>query len=91
MRPVTIPDELIQPGTVRRVFAAPNGDLTDDQIRPAEALIRRGEDDLAVISCMLELEPGDLERLQSGGRVWLTMVGGLAPFDVTVLDEGQVP
>ena len=91
MRPVPIPDELVEPGSVRRVFSAPNGDLTDDQIRPAEALIRRGPDDAAVISCMLELEEGDLERLLAGGRVWVTMLGGLVPFDVTVQAEGQVP
>lgn len=91
MRPVIIPDELVQPGTVRRIIAAPDGDLTHDEIRPVESLISRGPDDVARLSMMLELEDGELDRLAAGGKIWLTMLGGVAPFDIVVLDEGQVP
>lgn len=91
MIPVTIPDELVQPGSVRRVIAAPDGDLTNDEIRPVESLIKAGPDGVAQLSMMLQLEDGELEHLVNGGRVWLTMLGGIAPFHVEVLDEGQVP
>lgn len=85
MIPTSIPDDLIEPGTVRRVFAAPNGDLLDDQIRPCEALIsRHPETDLAAVHVRLDLEAGELEKLNAGEPVWLTMLGGLAPFDVRV-------
>lgn len=85
MIPTTIPDELIEPDSLRRVIAAPNGDLLDDKIRPVEALVSRDPDtDLVAIKVRLELEDGELERLASGRPVWLTMLGGLAPFDVQV-------
>lgn len=85
MIPTTIPDALVKPGTVRKVIAAPNGDLTDDNIRPVEAIVSRDEaTDLAAISVRLELEPGEIERLTAGQPVWLTMLGGLAPFYVEV-------
>lgn len=85
MIPTTIPDELVKPGTVRRVFSAPNGDLMDDTIRPVDALVSRDPDtDLASIQVRLVLEDGELERLMAGKPVWLTMLGGLAPFYVQV-------
>lgn len=87
MQPVPIPEDLIQPGTVRRVISAPNGDLLDDNIRPVEALISRDEStELAAFSMRLVLEEGELQRLMEGKPVWLTMLGGVAPFSVTVED-----
>lgn len=92
MRPIPIPDELVEPGTVRRIIAAPDGDLTNDTIRAVESLISADTDGIALLSMMLVLEDGELEKLQTGGgRIWLTMRGAVAPFDVRVLDEGQVP
>lgn len=85
MIPTSIPDELVKPGTQRRVFAAPNGDMLDDNIRPCEALISRDEaTNLAAIRVRLELEPCEAEAIAAGKPVWLTMLGGLAPFDVQV-------
>jgi hypothetical protein len=85
MQPTTIPDDLIEPGTVRRVISAPNGDLLDDNIRPVEALISRDRPtQLAAFKMRLTLEPGELERLMAGKPVWLTMLGGVAPFSVDV-------
>ena len=85
MIPTTIPDELIKPDSQRHVIAAPNGDLLDDNIRPVEALIERDPPtDLVAIKVRLVLEDGELERLTSGKPVWLTMLGGLAPFDIQV-------
>ena len=87
MQPTPIPDELIEPGTVRRVISAPNGDLLDDNIRPVDTLISRDEPtQLAAFRMRLVLEDGELERLQAGKPVWLTMLGGVAPFSVAVED-----
>lgn len=85
MIPTTIPDELVEPGTVRRVVSAPNGDLLDDHIRPVEALVSSdAATGLAAIRVRLVLEEGELERLTAGQPVWLTMLGGLSPFHVEV-------
>lgn len=89
MRPVPIPDELVQPGTVRRLVQAPPGE--EDVVRPVESLISADTDGTALLSMMMKLEDGDIEKLQAGGRIWLTMRGGIIPFSVHVLDEGQVP
>lgn len=92
MFPVTIPDELVLEGSVRRIIAAPDGDLTNDDIAPVESLIRRADDGVSALLMMqLKLEPGELELLQNGGNVWLTMWGAVVPFNVCVLPEGQVP
>lgn len=87
MQPTVIPEDLVEPGTVRRVISAPNGDLVDDNIRPVDALISRDEPTgLAAFRMRLVLEPGELDRLIAGKPVWLTMLGGVAPFSVTVED-----
>jgi len=83
--PTPIPDELIADGEHRRVFAAPDGDLLNEDIRPVEALISRDSStDLAAIKVRLVLEDNEIDRLQAGKPVWLTMLGGLTPFDVQV-------
>jgi len=85
MRPTSIPDELVEAGTLRKVISAPNGDLLDDNIRPVEALISRHDaTQLAAFRMRLVLEDGELEALQAGKPVWLTMLGGITPFDLQV-------
>jgi hypothetical protein len=84
MRPTPIPDAEVWEGAVRKVIAPPNGDLTDNTIAPVEALI-----DQSVIgprfSMRCELEGDDLERLQAGAVVWVSMYGEhLHPFSVDV-------
>lgn len=87
MIPVPIPNELVPEGYVRRVFAAPDGDLTNPDIRPVEVLARKAPGmDTAEISVHLILEGDELERLNAGGSVWLIMLGGLMPFQVEVSD-----
>lgn len=90
MRPVPIPAETVWEGGVRRVFAAPDGDLTNPDIGPVDVIVDAGLGGVARVNVLLQLEDGDLERLQSGGAVWLSMLGGLMPFALTVVDaEGQ--
>lgn len=85
MRPSTIPDEEVRPGTLRKVIAAPDGDLTGEGgIEAVEALIDEGplgrEFWLRVV-----LEDGDLDALERDGRFWLVMHGcRLQPFRLTV-------
>lgn len=92
MHIVTIPDELVVPGSVRRIIAPPPGDLAAAEILPVESLIRRGPDGVdALLSMCLDLDEGDLAVLEAGGKVWLTMLGAVVPFNVCVLPDGQVP
>lgn len=92
MRPSTIPDGEVRPGTLRRVIAAPDGDLTGaGGIEAVEALIDEGELGreywLRVV-----LEPGDLETLAITGRFWLVICGcGLAPFRLELAGEAADP
>jgi hypothetical protein len=85
MRP--IPLDIPPPaGFVKRVIAAPDGDLTNDQIRPVEAFVGVGEDGIPrYIMCIL-LEPEDLERIKAGIHYfWLTVLGTrLSPFDMVM-------
>jgi hypothetical protein len=86
MRPTTIPDSEIWQGAHRMIMAPPDGDLTNDKIRPLEMLAEI-HDGTPTYSAMCTLEPGDLEMLQAGGRVWVTFYGGVMPFCVTVAGQ----
>ncbi len=81
MRPTPIPDE-IAPGTRRVVVAAPNGDLTDDNIRPVEPLVTE-EAGGRWYTVMLVLEPGDLDLLEAGQPIWLSFAAGVPVFQVS--------
>lgn len=62
-----------------------------DAIRAAEVCVRHlaSYGGLPVLSTRCVLEPGDLEKLQAGGSVWVHFYGGqLLPFDVNVLSPG---
>jgi hypothetical protein len=87
MRATPIPDAEVWPGAVRRVFTPPDGDLTNPIIAPCEALIDRSPITGAVnISVRCVTEPGDLEKLEAGGVVWLTFWGAMVPFALTVAE-----
>ena len=88
MRPIPIPDELQQPGVRRIVIAPPGGDLTNDQIRPVEALAAIVPEGIC-LTMLVALEDGDLDRLTEMRRpaVWLSMyTNQLPPFAVEVAD-----
>lgn len=86
MRPTPIPDNEVWDGAVRRVFAAPDGDLTNPDIAPVETLIDRSPTSGAVnLSVRCVLEDGELEKLQAGGTIWLTFWGVMVPWSATVV------
>lgn len=86
MRPTPIPDAEVWAGAVRRVFAAPGGDLTDADVAPVEALVDRSPKTGVInLSCRCVLEDGDLEKLAAGGVVWVTFWGAMVPWAVAVV------
>lgn len=90
MRPTPIPDHEVWEGATRRVFAAPDGDLTNPDIAPCEALVDVSPSTgVRNISVRCELEAGDLEKLQAGGTVWLTFWGGMVPWAATVVEPRE--
>lgn len=104
MRPIPIPDtvvmmdagkqvDVIDTATggalPRMVISPPDGDLTNDRIRPVEALVGVDPEQGPIVTVLVALEDGDLDRLQSMERpaVWLSMyTGQIPPFAVEVAD-----
>jgi hypothetical protein len=68
------------------VIAPPDGDLTNPDISPVEAIASATE--LGTwLSVRMVLDPGDLEQLAAGGVVWLSFMGGaMPPFAVAVTE-----
>lgn len=86
MRPTPIPDSEVWEGASRRVLAAPDGDLTNRDIAPVEALVDRSPSTGALnLSVRCVLEGDDLAKLQAGGTVWLTFWGCMVPWSSTVV------
>ena len=88
MRPSAIPDAEVRAGSLRRVIAAPDGDLTGEGgIEPVEVLIDEGplgrEFWLRIV-----LEDGDLEAITVDRRFWLVLHGcHLQPFRLALAGE----
>jgi hypothetical protein len=86
--PVPIPDDCVPAGCVRKVIGPPDGDPTGD-IRPVETVIGVVDGEMR-IAVLVELEDGDLERLQHTPAIWLTMVGNhLHPFSMHIADGDE--
>lgn len=68
------------------VIAPPDGDLLHPTIAPVEALIQITEDHVPAYSVRMLFEDGDLERLQRGGRIWVTFMGHMVPFNLQTTD-----
>ncbi len=83
MRPAPIPDAMVWEGARRVVIAPPDGDLTNPDIAPVEAVVDRSPG-VPVLSVRCVLEDDDLDKLQAGGNVWISFVGHMVPFSVTV-------
>lgn len=87
MRPIPIPDELVVGGLRRFVVAAPDGDLTNEEVGAVEVLA--GIDPKMGIcqTILVALEAGDLERLTEHPAIWLSMYTPQLPvFSVEVAD-----
>lgn len=78
-----VPIDQVPEGWERRVLAAPNGDLLDDTIRPLEVVVAL-QDSARVFVSQWQLDPGDLERLQAGEPIRLSVWGVQPPVAVSV-------
>lgn len=87
MRPVTPPVELVDDQHVLRTISVPD-DLVE-HVDPVEAIISSGPDGLAEIHVLIELEPGEARRLRATGQLWLTFLGGVTPFRISVDAPGE--
>ena len=83
MRAGLIPDNEIPADAHRIVMAPPDGDLTRTDIAPAEMIVQQGPHGLQY-SARMVLEPGEREAIAAGAPVWLTFIGGVAPFSAHV-------
>ena len=89
MQPISIPDHLVRPGSVRQV-AKPADDARLAHVEDCQALVSRDQrTGLARVEVRLELEPGELEELQAGGHVWVTFLGGILPFSVSTRPDEE--
>lgn len=87
MRAVPIPNDEIPTGAIRKPIMAPPG--TEDFCGAVDAAID-GESPFGGRRFMMrvELEPGDLERLQSDPHFWLVLhVEQLVPFGFAFTEE----
>lgn len=76
-----MPDELVFEDGERMVIAPPDGDLTNEKISPAEAIVVRAENETPTYTFVIQLETDDLETIErDGGRFFYTTVGLVAPF-----------
>lgn len=75
MRPIPIPDgmaEAFEQPAERKVIAAPNGDLTNPDIAPLEAVYQVTDQGFQ-IHALIKIEEADFETLKATeGRFWLT-------------------
>lgn len=89
MRPVPIEDGDVWPGARRLVIGPPVGHELTGDIRPVEALVESSPQYGTVFRCKIQLEPGDLERLQANGGVfWVSQMSPrMVPWDVAIAEE----
>jgi hypothetical protein len=83
MHPVPIPSSLVQPNQTRRVISAPGGDLLDTSVAPVEALVEDHQGS-PLYSVRVQLDRGDLQRLNRGDKVWVRFWGVIPPFEIEV-------
>lgn len=93
MRPVPVPDSAARahPDEQRVVVAAPDGDLTNDSIRPVDTLtglLDVGDAGyLRGFRVYLRPDDDDLARIAAGGHIEVTFITPqLVPFAVDVVD-----
>lgn len=100
MRPVPIPDHHVpdtwdpeaKTGHRRVVIAPPDGNLTNEEIRPVEAIVYDDPNGLRTITVLVAPEDGDVEVLQAGGHLAISFMSArLAPFAMWMVppDDGD--
>lgn len=62
MRPVPIDETEVPLGARRLIVAPPDGDLTNDEIRPVEAVVFSHPSGQRLFAMKVRLDPGDLEH-----------------------------
>lgn len=87
MRPGPIPEHLIDETRVAMNITVPD-DLTE-HVDPVTALVDAGPDGIARISIPMQLEDGDLRKLRSTGVLWVSFLGGVTPFALSVTAPGE--
>lgn len=96
MTPIPVPKSMAaaRPWATPKVFAAPNGDLTDDTIRPAEVLVdpdgARTPGGLPgpAMRIYARLDADEVAALADGGYVEITLCQPvLPPFALTVYER----
>lgn len=91
MRLIPVPEsaEAKYPEGVKKVISAPDGDLLNDECRPADMLIRRVEfmeGETHEFTAFFQLEPDDVDKLtENGGVLELTLISHVVPFNLTFL------
>lgn len=93
MRPIPIGDDEFawfadQQNPRKKVYSAPDGDLTNPDIHPVE-MVEHDSDLGTLYSVVVALEGDDLEILNRGGKIVLTMIGSVPPFDLQVCVTGD--
>lgn len=89
MRPVPVPEWLRSQEWVKetRVYAAPNGDLTSDVIRPAEGLLYDSHyqgQSIPMVAAVLLFEEEDIAAINRGARhLLMSWVGDRMPVFIT--------
>lgn len=86
MRPIPIPDAVVnERGGNRRVIGEP-GDPTRTDVRPCEYLVGRSTlyPDRPTVSALVELDDDDRAAIAAGARLWLTFDGGELPWSLEI-------
>jgi len=93
MKPIPLPSDVeLSIDQVRRVIAAPNGSLIDDNIRPVEAVVEPvnlGTEEQQVLAIQLTvcigLEDDDIFKLLEAGHFYLSFIGHVVPFNLRMV------
>lgn len=92
MKPSDIPEKEMWGGSARHTFGAPEG--MEENVRPLEVLVDIDETLGPEINVRIELEEGDLEKLQTNGCFYIGLLGVVLPpirvfhLPPVSLDEG---
>lgn len=92
MRPVPVPESARRQRSwaVPKVFAPPGGDLTDDDIAPAEVLVDSQGPFGVCLRIYATVDPQELAKLAEGGYVEITLHTGMLPvFSLDVMGDSQ--